>query len=177
MSSAKVAAGTHSLPAEHHTPTYLLRPLYHRRIVDMCTHDEVIGEIDYQLTEDDGKLVPGNKCAAFVCRRYLSNIHRADCRSQADAYAAEDAVAVKDFQQGLGGYAVRQYTCFRRIGSQRGDEEQHAGDEERSLASQTRREHAGEKRSDDASDERTTGGKTMPEMGVGKVFRAAKELL
>ena len=64
----------------------------------MRTNNQVIDKIDHQLTKDNRKLVPRHKRTAFVRRRNLRNIHRADSRSQSDTDTAEDTIAVKNYQ-------------------------------------------------------------------------------
>ena len=81
----------------------------------MVSQDEEVDKIDYQLTEDDGKLVPGNQCTADTARSDFGNIHRTDGRSQSHTYTTYDAVKIERQQKRIGGFPVRKYQKFRIV--------------------------------------------------------------
>ncbi len=72
----------------------------------MLAKNQEIDEINHQLTEDYGKLVPRHECSTHVARRHLGDIHRTDGRSQTYAYATKHTVGVESPQQRNAGLAV-----------------------------------------------------------------------
>ena len=91
-----------------HSLTHFL----HKRL-NMVAQNEEIDEIDYQLTKDNGKLVPRYKHAADIGGSHLANVHRADGRGQTYANATDDAVDIEHHEQGERGYALLENHEFR----------------------------------------------------------------
>ena len=118
----------------------------------MVAQDEEVDEINYQLTEDDGELVPRNEHAADVRRSHLADIHRANGRSQTHADTANDTVKVEHNQQRIGGNTMLEEQEFRVHAAQRGDEEQQTGNDERFLTSEIRGQVARKSGTDDTAD-------------------------
>ena len=143
--------------------------------LDVVTQDEEVDEIDNQLTEDDGKLVPRDKHAPDVRRSHLADIHGTDGGGQAYANAADDAVDIEHDEQRERGHAMLESHKLRIHAAQCGDEEKHTGQKERPLAAQTRGQKAGEGGADDAADERAAGGETVHGIGVFEVARIREE--
>ena len=97
LDSPGVAAGCHRVDA--------LSDLLDDR-VGVRTEDEEVDEVDHQLAEDNGELVPAHQLAASVGRRHLADIHRADGAGQTYAHAANHAVDVEHPQQTLCGFSL-----------------------------------------------------------------------
>ena len=104
--------------------------------VGMLAEDEEVDEVDHQLSEDDGKLVPRHEHASDVRRCHLADIHRADGRCQSYADAADDAVDVEGDEQAEGGMAFLKEEKLGRHAAQGGDEEEDSRQDERPLAAE-----------------------------------------
>ena len=72
----------------------------------MGTQDKEVDEIDHQLTEDDGKLVPAHQHTADMRGRYLSYIHRTDGGCQSHTYTTDDTVDIEHDKQRERGLAL-----------------------------------------------------------------------
>ena len=67
----------------------------------MVTQNEEVHEVDHQLTEDNGKLVPADEHSSDIRRCHLTDIHRADSRSQSYADTTDDAIDIEYKEQGV----------------------------------------------------------------------------
>ena len=125
------------LGTEHIAPTRGHRPLgsgidgsdalthfLHQRL-NVVAKDEEVDEVNQQLTEDNGKLVPRNKHTANIRRCNLANIHRADGRSQTYTDTTDDTIDVEHDEQREARSAVLEEQKLRFHASQCRDEEQH----------------------------------------------------
>jgi beta-glucosidase len=63
--------------------------------VCITAKDDEVDEIDHQLAEDNGKLVPRYQHSTDIRRCHLADIHRADSRCQTHANTANDTVNVE----------------------------------------------------------------------------------
>ena len=65
----------------------------------MVAEDEEVHEVNHQLTEDNGKLVPRHEHTSYIRGSHLTDIHRADGRGQTYADTTDHTVDVKHDQQ------------------------------------------------------------------------------
>ena len=143
--------------------------------VGVVAEDEEVDEIDDELAEDDGELVPRDEHAADVGGRHLADVHGADGRGQTYAYAANDAVDVEGDEQREGGHAMGMDEELGRHGAESRDKEEDAGHDERALTAEARGQQARECRAYDAADERRRRGEAVHEIGVLEILGAEEE--
>ena len=133
----------HGLAAEHVAPSRRYGPcglvgvehlhgLNHR--VGVLAEDDEIDEVDHELAEDDGKLVPRDERSAYVRRRHLGNVHGADGRGKAHAHASDDAVDVERHEQFEVWHAMLEYQELGLHRPQGRYEKHHARKEQRLLS-------------------------------------------
>ncbi len=143
--------------------------------IHVIAQDEEVHNIDYQLAGYDGKLVPRHQRAPDVAGSHLGNVHRADGRSQAHPYAADDAVQVEGNEQPERGLARLKEQELRVVSAQRRHHEQDARQEQRLLAPQPGGKEARQRAADDAPYQGAGRGYTMHRVGVRKVLRTHEE--
>ena len=143
----------------------------------MALDNEVIHEIHHQLAENNGKLVPGDQASAFAGRGDFGDVHGTDGRSQAYAHAAQDAVAVKRYQQALAGNALLEEEEFRIVGAQGAQQEQYTCYKQRFLTAEAMGQPAGNQGADYTADKRAGSGKSMPAIRIDKVPGTLEEVL
>ena len=112
--------------------------LYER--LDVVAQDEEVDEVNHQLTEDDGKLVPRDEHASDVRGSHLADVHRADGRGQTYADTTDDAVDVEHDEQRVGGFAVVEEQELWIHRAEGRDEEEDTCDDERLLTAEVRGE-------------------------------------
>ena len=143
----------------------------------MAANDEEVDEIHHQLTENDGKLVPGNQASPFAGRCNFGNVHRADGRCQSHAKASQDTVSVERDQQTRGRDAFLKEQEFRIPGTQCAQQEEDAGNEKGAFPAKGNGQAAGYKGTDYTADEGAGRGETVHGVGVRKVLGVFKKRL
>ena len=143
--------------------------------VGVVAEDEEVDEVDDELSEDDGKLVPRDEHAADVAGCHLADVHRTDGRGQSDADAANDAIDVEHDEQRIRGHAMLEEQELRLHRAQGGDEEQHTGNDEGALAAQPGGQQSAQRRADDASNEGRGGGEAVHVVSVLEVLCSHEE--
>ena len=121
---------------EYCIPDDFIHSKYLCEIEDVLTlaEDDEIDEVNHQLAEDYGKLVPRNERAADVRRRHLGYVHGADGRGQAHAHASDDAVDVERHEQLEVWHAMLEYQELGLHRPQGRYEKHHACKEQRLLS-------------------------------------------
>ena len=95
----------------------------------MVSQDDEIDEIDDQLSEDDGKLVPADQFSTHVSRCHFADIHRANSRSKSYAYAAQYSICVEGSEQWSRGVSLFEEKKLGVERTQCGQEKEAACDE------------------------------------------------
>ena len=67
----------------------------------MAAQNQEIHKVDYQLAEDNRKLIPRNQCSSNIARSDFSDIHRTDGRCQSNPYTAQNPVEIECNQKGI----------------------------------------------------------------------------
>ena len=179
----------HSLGSEHIAPTRSDSPLcsgidggntlthFLNKRLDVFTENEEVDKVDNQLTEDNGKLVPGNKHASDIRGCYLTDIHGADGRCQTDTDTADNTIDVEHDEQRKCGSSVLKEQKFWIHATKSRDEEEDTSYDERTLTAEACSQQARESRTDDAADQSACRREAVPSVGVTKIFCLHEESL
>ena len=84
-------AGRNGAAGQHPAPAFGVHPV--RVTVAAELLDEVVHEVRHRDAADDRDLLVGHQRAALGRRRDLGDVHRREHRGEADAHAAEEAMA------------------------------------------------------------------------------------
>ena len=172
-------SGGHTLGPEHVAPAGGDGPLGIGHVsyrsgciidgIGMGAENDEINEINHELAEDDGKLVPAHKHAADVARGHLTDVHGADGGGHAHAYAAQHTIEIEHDEQIPRGTAGRQQPTLGKHRAPSRNEKAHAGENQRAFAAQPTGKNSGERTANDTADEGTGGGETVDKIGVLEV--------